>query len=132
MDPSAPARIELLYDALNRRSVDEMISVCHPEIEAHLITGRLAERSQPYRGYEGLRTYLEDIGQVWDELLVTPRQMAEHEGGLVVWGRVFARSKTLGIRDLPVVWLWEERDSLLVRGSVVSEAPEGLARPSPS
>jgi len=121
VNAGARDRIELLYDALNRRAVEEMLAVCHPEVEVQLVTGRLAGRSEPYRGHEGLRRYMEDIERVWDELLVTPHQMADRDGSLVVWGRVYVRSKTLGIRDLPVVWLWSERESLLWRGELVGE-----------
>lgn len=133
MNAGTRSRIELLYDALNRRSVDEMLSVCHPELEVALVTGELAGRSEPYRGHAGLRRYMADVERIWDELLVTPHRMAERDEDLLVWGRVYARSKTLGMRDLPVVWLWNERDSLLWRGSLVQDPARALtSRQAPS
>lgn len=113
-------RVRALYDGLNRRSLSSMQAVCHSEIELELVTGRIAGRTVPYRGHAGMADYLADLESIWDELLVTPLRIEERDGSLFVRGRVYARSRTLGIRDLPVAWSWEERDGLLVRGEVLS------------
>jgi len=119
-------RIARLYQGLNRRSLVDIESLCHPEIELDLVTGHLSGRDGPYRGYAGLRDYIEDVERIWDELLVTPRHIAIRDGGLVVFGRVYGRSRTLGIRDLPTIWLWEQRDSRFLRGSIITDQPQKL------
>ena len=124
--PDTLTRLETLYDALNRRDLGGMVGVCHPEVELEFVTGRMAGRTVPYRGHEGVRRYLQDVGRLWDELLVTPRHMAERGDELVVWGRVYARSRDLGVRDLPAVWVWRERDRLISFGRVHDDAPDEL------
>ncbi len=124
---TAEERIVSAYDALNRRSLEGLVALSDPEVELDLVTNRLAGRDGPYRGHQGIADYLGDVAEFWDELLVTPRQVAIRDGGLVVFGRVYARSRTSGILDLPTIWLWEVRDSLFTRASIITRKPEVLA-----
>ena len=55
---------------------------------------------------------------VWEELLVTPSEVEQIGDQLLVRGRVYVRSRELGIRDMPAAWIWEVRDGRFVRGEV--------------
>ena len=62
--------------------------------------------------------------------------MVERRGGsLLVRGRVYARSRQLGIRDVPVAWIWDLADGRFVRGEVFRDPEEAVRRlaasPSP-
>ena len=72
----------------------------------------------PTSGREGLREYLADAAQVWEELLVTPSEVEQIGDQLLVRGRVYVRSRELGIRDMPAAWIWGVRDGRFVRGEV--------------
>jgi ketosteroid isomerase-like protein len=111
--------IERLYEAFNRRDPDGIVAVCDEKMEFFPYeTAGAVGRDAPYVGREGLREYLADAAQVWEELLVTPGQVEEIGDHLLVWGRVYVRNREIGIRDIPAAWIWEVRDGRFVRGEV--------------
>lgn len=119
MSKEALALIERLYEAFNRRDRDEISVLCDEEMEFFpVVTAEAVGRAEPYVGPSGLDDYLTDAAQVWEELLITPSQVEQRGGHLLVRGRVYARSRELGIRDMPVAWIWEVRDGSFVRGEV--------------
>jgi serine phosphatase RsbU (regulator of sigma subunit)/ketosteroid isomerase-like protein len=121
--------VERLYAAFNRRDAEEITDLCD-EGMGFFPAGTAQEigREAPYVGPEGLREYLRDVEQVWDELLINPKTAERHGGSLLVRGRVYARSRPLGIRDVPVAWIWEMRDGIFTRGEVFPDPEEAVAR----
>ena len=121
--------VERLYAAFNRRDPDEIVAVCDEGMEFFPIgTAEQLGRDAPYTGPEGLHEYLLDVEQAWDELLITPKVVESHGGSLLVRGRVYARSRRLGIRDMPVAWIWETADGKFVRGEVFRDPEEAVRR----
>ncbi|MET0557299.1 MAG: nuclear transport factor 2 family protein [Solirubrobacterales bacterium] len=120
--------VERLFDAFNRRDVASMVAVCDPGLEFFPVTAEQIGRSTPYVGPEGLREYLDDIGQIWDELLILPKQVESNGARMLVTGRVYLRSHELGIRDMPAAWIWEVDGERLVRGEVFADPEEAAAR----
>lgn len=119
MSEAYAALVERLYEAFNQRDPDEIAAVCHERMEFYpVVTAEAVGRVEPYVGPDGLRQYMIDAGKVWEELLITPSQVEQRGDRLLVRGRVYARSRELGIRDMPVAWIWEVRDGQLVRGEV--------------
>jgi ketosteroid isomerase-like protein len=119
MSDELAALVERLYEAFNRRDPDEIAAVCGESMEFFpVVTAEAVGRDDPYVGPEGLRQYLADAGEVWEELLITPSQVERRGERLLVRGRVYARSRELGIRDMPLAWIWEVRDGRFVRGEV--------------
>lgn len=125
--PEDPAQlIKRLFDAFNRRSRSEILALCHEEVEFMPVTGRLAGRPTAYRGREGLSQYLADVNRVWEELLVTVQDTYAEPDLILATGRVYARSRELGLRDLPVTWHWRLKNGLFVYGRVFDDPIEGL------
>jgi ketosteroid isomerase-like protein len=119
MSEQHAALVERLYEAFNRRDPDDIAAVCDENMEFFpVVTAEVVGRAEPYVGPAGLQDYLADAGQVWEELLITPNQVEQRGDRLLVRGRVYARSRELGIRDMPVAWIWEVRDGRFVRGEV--------------
>jgi ketosteroid isomerase-like protein len=119
--------VEQLYSAFNRRDVETVVSFACPDVEFRPVTAEFAGRSAPYRGHEGLRLYFQDVGAVWEELLVTPQRVHSHGEVILVTGRVYARGRRHGIRDLPAAWIWRLQDGLLREGTVYGGLEEALA-----
>jgi ketosteroid isomerase-like protein len=111
--------VEHLYRAFNRRDPEGIVEVCDEEMEffPYETAGQVG-REAPYVGREGLREYLADAAQVWEELQITPGELEQVGDQLLVRGRVYVRSKELGIRDMPAAWIWRVRDGRFVRGEV--------------
>jgi ketosteroid isomerase-like protein len=93
-----------LFRAFNRRTVEDVVALCAEDVRFESATAEFAGREGTYSGREGMRRYFEDVEQVWEELLITPRRILVCGEDALAVGRVFARSRRHGLRDLPVAW----------------------------
>lgn len=128
MDDLLVALVERLFDAFNRRDAAGIVAVCDEEMEFFPLTAEAVGRPAPYAGPAGLRDYLDDVASAWEELLITPREVEVEGDRLLVRGRVYLRSRELGIRDMPAAWIWEVRDGRFVRGEVFADPEEASRR----
>lgn len=129
MDDGAKKLVERLFDAFNRRDADEIVALCDQRMEFFTVTAEEVGRgSNPYIGTDGLTTYLDDVASVWEELLVTPTEVEAAGDAILVRGRVYLRSRALGIRDLPTAWIWELEEGRFVRGQVFIDPGEAIER----
>jgi serine phosphatase RsbU (regulator of sigma subunit)/ketosteroid isomerase-like protein len=121
--------VERLYAAFNSRDPEEITTICDEGMKFFPIgTAEEIGREAPYVGPEGLTEYLLDVEKAWDELLITPNVVERHGHSLLVRGRVYARSRQLGIRDMPVAWIWDVADGRFVRGEVFRDPEEAVRR----
>jgi serine phosphatase RsbU (regulator of sigma subunit)/ketosteroid isomerase-like protein len=121
--------IERLYIAFNRRDPEEIVELCSQEMGFFPFgTAEEVGRTAPYVGPAGLTEYLRDVDQAWDELLISPKVIEHHGRSLLVRGRVYVRSRALGIRDMPVAWIWDLADGKIVRGEVFRDPEEAVRR----
>ena len=109
--------VRAVFDAFGRRDAAALIELCDPEIVFTPPTQRLAGRDEPYRGHEGLRTYLADVSRVWQELRSEPDEYIELDDRVLCTGRVYAWGVGRVI-DAPAGWVWRLRDELVVEGHV--------------
>jgi ketosteroid isomerase-like protein len=117
-----------LYSAFNQRDEATIVELCSPRMEFFAVTAEEIGRGVPYVGPEGLRDYLADVARFWEELLITASRVERRGERLLVVGRVYVRNREIGIRDMPVAWLWDVEDSLFVRGEVFADPAQALAR----
>ena len=116
MDEAAHELVERLFEAFNRRDRAGIVAVCDESMDFHAVTAEEVGRSDPYVGPDGLQDYLADVAKVWEELLITAKEVESRGDCLLVRGRVYLRSRDFGIRDLPASWIWEVRDGRFVHG----------------
>ncbi|HEY5976258.1 MAG TPA: nuclear transport factor 2 family protein [Solirubrobacterales bacterium] len=128
MDEGARALIERLFDAFNRRDADEIVALCDERMEFFAVTAEEAGHGNPYVGTDGLRAYLADVATVWEDLLITPTEVEQAGDAILVRGRVYLRSRALGIRDMPTAWIWELRQGRFIRGQVFIDPGEAVER----
>jgi ketosteroid isomerase-like protein len=128
--PESPlALVRRLYDCFNRRDVDCIVELCDERLKFFpVVTAEAIGRDAPYSGAAGLRDYLADVAQVWDELQITPSEVEARGETMLVRGRVYARSRELGIRDVPVAWIWTVSEGRFVRGEVFPDPEQATAR----
>ncbi|HET7590385.1 MAG TPA: SpoIIE family protein phosphatase [Solirubrobacterales bacterium] len=131
-EPAGPEErglVERLYFAFNRRDPREITELCDERMQFFPAgTAEQTGRAAPYIGPGGLQEYLRDVERVWDELLITPKVVERRTGSLLVRGRVYARSRPLGIHDVPVAWIWDLHDGAFHRGEVFTDPEEGIRR----
>ena len=112
--------IRQLIEAFERRDVEAVVALAHPDVEFHSVTGEVLGHN-PYRGHDGLRSYFADEAQVWDELRISVEQMVPHDGQLIALGRVWARAGARLIDD-SAGWIWRLTDGKVVYGRVFQSA----------
>ena len=91
-----------------------LVATCSEDMEFHLPTAQLARVGLPYRGHDGVRTYMRDAVRVWSELRLEPREFHEGDGVVVAVGRVYAWGEGRVV-DTPAAWVWTLREGLVVR-----------------
>lgn len=116
MDKGSRQLIERLFEAFNRRDTADIVALCDEKMEFFAVTAEEVGRTAPYVGPQGLHDYLADVAKVWEELLITAKEVESRGDCLLVRGRVYLRSRDLGIRDLPAAWIWETREGRFVHG----------------
>jgi serine phosphatase RsbU (regulator of sigma subunit)/ketosteroid isomerase-like protein len=126
-------KVERLYEAFNQRDAEAIKELCDERMGFFPIgTAEEIGRDAPYTGPEGLHEYLNDVERAWDELKITPKVVERHGSSLLVRGRAYARSRALGIRDMPVAWIWDLADGKFTRGEVFRDPEEAVRRLSAS
>jgi ketosteroid isomerase-like protein len=129
MPDAGPALVARLYDCFNHRDEARIVELCDERLEFFpVVTAEAVGRDAPYKGAAGLRDYLADVAEVWEELRIVPSEVDVRGDSLLVNGRAYARSRELGIRDVPVAWIWWVRDGRFVRGEVFPDPEQALAR----
>jgi ketosteroid isomerase-like protein len=104
---SAEELVRSAYEAFSTRDVEVLLQLSDPRIEIHTVTGMVAGRDEPYRGHDGVKEYLRDVGEMWDEIELLPGEFHPlSDSRMVVIGRVRAR-RELAVIDAPNAWLWE-------------------------
>jgi len=129
MPESSLTLIRRLYECFNLRDEDGIFELCDDSMEFFpVVTAEAAGRDAPYSGAAGLRDYLTDVAQIWEELRITPSEVEARGQALLVRGRVYVRNRELGIRDMPVAWIWHLCDGRFVRGEVFPDPAQAVAR----
>lgn len=117
--------VRTLYAAFAARDLDAALPLVSPDAELHAeATARIAGRTGPYRGHDGLREYFDDVDRVWDELTLFADDIRVVPGFVVVLGHVaFSRGGQPMRRA--VVWTWRVRDgaATYVRVADMGELP---------
>jgi ketosteroid isomerase-like protein len=113
--------IRRAYAAFGDRDLDELIALSDEAIEVSTVTGLLAGRTEPYRGYEGLANYIGDLSQQWKRLELQPQHFHPvGEGQVLVFGRVRAWHER-GFLDSQNAWLWTLRDDRVISVRVYAD-----------
>ncbi len=121
--------VERLFEAFNRRDAEEIEAVCEESLEFFPVgTAEAVGRTAPYVGPSGLHDYLADVDRAWEELLIASNSIERHSGSLLVRGRVYVRSRELGIRDVPMAWVWDVAAGRFTRGEVFPDPDQALLR----
>ena len=101
-----------LYDAFERRDLDAMLDGISDDAELFFEgTARLAGRTEPYRGHDGLRDYLADVERVWEELVLHASDYRAVPGSVIVLGHVSAVRGGEPMQRA-IVWTWRLRGGL--------------------
>jgi ketosteroid isomerase-like protein len=125
-----PHVIELVdhgYSAWNRREVDGVLAVMHPDVEIRPVLGAVPH-ADVYRGHEGAARWHGDVFDSWAEFRAEVEEIV-HAGGerYVVLLRFIARGRASGIEiELRGAHLHTMRDGLVAKLRGYSDQEEAL------
>lgn len=98
--------VRAIYEAFARRDTEALLGLLAPDCELDFAgTGRLAGRTEPYRGHEGMRQYVADVERLWEELVLHAEDFRIIPGSVIVIGHVTGRRQGLDVRR-SAVWTW--------------------------
>ena len=130
VESAQSANIDLvrrLYEAFSERDVEGMLDLVAAEVEFFpQVTASMVKRSEPYRGHEGMRRYVEDATRVWVQLDIIPHEFRDLGDSVLVIGRVYARGQGGYISDSPAAWLWRISDDRITWGRVYTNRAEAF------
>jgi ketosteroid isomerase-like protein len=119
-------RIEVAYDAWNRRDLNALLELTHPELEARSYI--MDAEGAVYRGREGMRRFFEDLVSVfpdWRVEIVSTRAAGD---AIVVELRVSGKAAGSGLALSEIRWqVVRFRDGLILSLSGYATEAEALA-----
>jgi len=118
--------VKAAFAAFAARDLQAVLALTDPDIELTAVTGEHAGRTDPYTGHEGMRQYFRDVGSVWEELHLTPREFRAAGDLVLVTGKVSARSRTRTVTG-STGWVWRVRDGKVVYVRVYGSAADAIA-----
>jgi uncharacterized protein len=83
-------------DAYNRRDGSTLEQLSDPELEWSPAIAQALEQGV-YRGHDGLRRYLADIEDTWDEMRIVIDDIRDMGDRIVLLGRVRGRGRLSGV-----------------------------------
>jgi ketosteroid isomerase-like protein len=113
---------ERLFEAFNRRDLEEALALVHSEIVFEPVTAAAMSAGEPYCGHEGIRRYLADIEAHWRELIVRPVQIRAAGQAVVALGEVSGRGAMGGFDGASTTWVLKFREGLVVHAQIFSDA----------
>ena len=124
MSVEGEALIRKAYAAFADRDLDGLVAISEESVEVSTVTGLLAGRTEPYRGYDGLGEYVGDLASQWKRLELQPQTFHSlGDGRVLVFGRVRAWHER-GFLDSQNAWLWTLRDGRVASVRVYADPGE--------
>jgi ketosteroid isomerase-like protein len=113
--------------ALNRRDIDGMLATLRADVE--LVPLRAVLDGTVYTGHDGLRRWLTDMTEDWDEFQIDVHDVrALDDGRVLVLARFQARGSTSGVRvDWPAAWICRMTEGKVAHVQFYADAEAALA-----
>src|SRR5215212_1944249 len=117
--------VRAYFEAVNRRDHDAVFHLFAPEVEFHL-AGRFPDLEPTYIGHEGVRGFLEQFADPWEELWVEPETLTDLGTRVLVLLHFHARGRD-GIEvALPLGQVWTFENGRAVRMDAYSDHRKAL------
>ena len=112
-------------DAYNRRDIEAMLVIWHPEAEWYPFTAQV-EGDDAYHGHEGLRQWWANVYATFDEIEASVEEVRDLGDRVLALGRLRARFRSGVKLDSEIGWLTRYHDGLGVWGRAYQSHAEAL------
>jgi ketosteroid isomerase-like protein len=118
--------VRLVLDAVDRRDLDALVDLMHPDVEFLPILAALEGRA--YIGHEGLRRYLRSLELDWDVFETQLEHVHDFGGSALGLGTWRARGRTSGVElgSQPGAWHARVRNGRATWWRTYSDRAEAL------
>jgi ketosteroid isomerase-like protein len=118
---------EQAIDAYNRRDPEAFASIWHPNCEWHPFFTARVEGDPGYHGYNGIRTWFEDVDEMFSETHGELDDIRNIQGHLVGLGQLRARGRGRGAEmNSEVAWVLEVEGERIRRGWAYTSHEDAL------
>jgi ketosteroid isomerase-like protein len=114
------------HDAFNRRDVDAVLALMHPDVEIVPITGRL--EGTVYRGHAAIRRFFAGFDEDWEVFKTVPVEFQDFGHCVMSLGTWESRGRASGL-DLnaqPGAWVAWMRDGKIIRQETFTDRAQAL------
>ena len=123
--------VRKLYEAANRRDIDGILALTHPEMELRLAIELMepvaAGGRQVLRGCDGMRQFFELLADSWDDFDVEVKDLIEGRDGRLISFETWTVRASQGIEiDTELVDVYGFRDGLISRCDGFRDKKEAL------
>ena len=112
-------------DCYNRRDLESMLQMWHPEAEWYPFTAQV-EGDDAYHGHEGLRRWWANVDATFEEIAASVEEIRDLGDTVLALGRLRARFRSGVALDSEIGWLTRYRDGLGVWGRAYQSHAETL------
>jgi ketosteroid isomerase-like protein len=112
-------------EAYNRRDIEAMLVLSHPEAEWYPVTAQI-EGDDAYHGHEGLRQWWANVDATFEELEASVEEIRDLGDTVLALGRLRARFRSGVPFDTEIGWLTRYRDGLAVWGRAYQSHADAL------
>ena len=121
-----PELARRMVDAFDRLSIDEAISMCHPDVELTTLFDRFG--GPTYRGYEGLSDWLQRSNELWAFIEILDWRAEEHGDWILVTGTIRMRGRASPeVMEMEWVSAGKVKDDRFAKLGVYPNRGEALA-----
>jgi uncharacterized protein len=116
------------FEAFNRRDVEALLEVLDPGVEWFpALLASIAGGAAVYRGHEGVREMVRDVGETFEETHAGLREIRDLGNRLVAIGHVRARGKASGAwTESPLCYVVDYRGGKVIRVQTYLDRDEAL------
>jgi uncharacterized protein len=111
--------------AYNDGDLDALLAVLDPEAE--LVPVRSLLEGSSYRGHEGVRRLLAEMGEEWSQFEIHPDAYREAGDRVLLLAHFHMRGRAIGMEaSTPAAWVFECREGMITRMRAYSDQDEAL------
>jgi ketosteroid isomerase-like protein len=114
--------IARLFEAFSRRRLQDALPLLTEDIVFMPMTAQITRAGEPYRGHDGMRRYVADVEEQWDELILRPTQIKAAGNAVVALGLVSGRGAAGAFEDAPTTWMFKFRGEQVAHAQIFSDS----------